>query len=192
MGLIQQFKNTKLYLEGFSNELIKFMKIELGRNRTRTYPSGNRVSSPINFSKSLSNSLKLVQKESGSSHDFNITGNQYGLNVNDGRKAGSPPPLGDIVQWIKLKPVRLRDFRGRFATANEGSINGLANNIRRSIGMYGIKPTNFIDDAMDKSIEKLDRIGTPLIKDVELNLDDIFEKAGYIKKGDSYELKKDD
>ena len=54
------------------------------------------------------------------------------------------------------------------------------------------EPVGFIDEAIDKSMDKLNKLGNAVSKDVQLNLDDIFEKAGYIKKGDSYELKKDD
>ena len=186
--MVIKFKNTKLYLYKYSKKLIQLLQIELGRNRTRSYSSGS-VSAPINTSKeNLSRSLESKLKESANEFSFNISGNSYGLNVNDGRKQGSPPPISEIIDWIKAKPVRLRDVGGRFTKRDDVTINRIANNISRSIGLNGIRPTNFIDDAIEKSMDHLNSIGEAVGEDVMLNIEDILLKAGYIKKGDNYTI----
>lgn len=190
--MIVKFKNTKLYLLKYSKRLIKLLQIELGRNRNRRYRSGNNVSAPINTSEeNLSKSFEIKFKESPSSFSFNILGLKYGMNVNDGRKPGSPPPVSEIIKWIKKKPVRLRDSEGKFVRRDDLTINRIANNISRSIGVNGIQPTNFIDDAIEQSMEGLNTIGEAVGQDVSLNVEDILLKAGYIKKGENYTLKTD-
>lgn len=187
--MVVKFKNTKLYLYKYSKKLIKLLQIELGRNRNRRTASGSSVSAPINSEGKLSESLAVKLKETADRFSFDISGNSYGLNVNDGRKKGSAPPVSEIISWIKAKPVRLRDSKGRFITRNDITINRIAHSISRSIELNGITATNFIDDAIEKSMEDLNTIGNAVGEDVMLNVDDILLKAGYIKKGENYTIK---
>lgn len=183
--MLNKFKNTKSYLDGYSKRLIKLLRIEIGRNRTRSYESGRTYSNPIDNTGKLRQSLEFIAKDTKSGFSFDIKGNQYGMAVNDGTKQKSPP-IEKIITWIQQKPIRLRDSKGRFVTASESKIRSLAYVISRSIGANGIKKTNFIDDAIEKSMADLSKLGESVGKDVLLNVDDILLKSGYIKKGDNY------
>lgn len=191
--MLVKFKNTQAYIKNYSEQLIKLLKIEIGRNRSRSYRSrefGERkINSPIDNTGRLRESIEAIQKMQKEGFSSQIMMNDYGVTVDQGRPIGSEPPYQDIVDWIKSKPVRLRDSKGKFVAADEYRLSKLANNIRRKIGREGIKPTNFIQDAIDNSIEKLNKLGAAVGEDVMANLDDILVKAGYIKKGEKYTLK---
>lgn len=188
--MINKFKNTKAYMDNFSSELVKLLKIEIGRNRVRQYNRKNgssTVNAPIDATGSLRGSLQSLAKERENSYSIKIEGNQYGLAVDKGRAPGRFPNIGDIADWIRNKPISIRDIRtGKFKTKTDSSINSLAYVIGRSISQKGIKPTNFISDAIEMSMGKLDKLGDAIGEDVMINVEDILLKAGYIKKGDNY------
>lgn len=196
--MLNKFKNTKAYLDNYSKELVKLLKIEIGRNRTRSYSSGRSYNSPIDNTGSLRESIESLAKESANGFGFNIMANEYGLAVDKGTKQGQPPVykpttnIQDLMQWIRSKPVRIRDGKGRFVQATDYRVRGLAFVIARKIGRDGIKATGFIQDAINQSMEKLNKLGEVVSQDVSLNLDDILIKSGYIKKGDNYILKQNE
>lgn len=180
-----RLKNTEAYLKSFADRLVKLTKISIGASRSRTYKSGV-INSPLNSSGSLMDSIS-VENSSGSG--FNIMGNEYADQLNDGRGSGNFPNIDSLVDWIKTKPVRLRDSRGKFVTATESKIKGLAFVIGRSIRDNGIQPTNFLTDIVNDEFDKLKTIIEPLEKDILLDLDNFMTSLGYTKKGETYELK---
>lgn len=188
-----KLRNTESYMFGFSKRLIKLLKIEIGRNRTRKY-NGKTVSAPIDDTGSLKRSLELAftktrlnQSISGGSFSLGIKGNSYGEKLDEGGLVDAQVPK--IIEWIKRKPVKLKDARGRLVKADDYKVNKLANNIVRKLNGntgVGIKPTNFIGDAVDIAMQQINAISEPVEKDIYLNLDEIFKMAGYTKKGDDY------
>jgi len=189
--MLNKFKNTKAYLNNYSKELVKLLRIEVGRNRTRSYASGT-YNSPIDATGRLKQSIEAISKDSSKSIKFNIMANDYAVSVDEGRGQGKYPPIEDIIDWIQAKPIRIRDAKGRFKTSSDYEVRKLAHNISRKIARKGIKPTNFITDAINKSMDKMNKIGAAVGKDVSLNLDDILVKAGYVKKGENYIIKKNE
>lgn len=73
----------------------------------------------------------------------------YWQYVNDGRKPGKYVPIKPLMDWIKIKGMN-RDPRGRF---KRFKIKGTAFAISRTIQKFGIRPTNFYDNAFDVFIE---------------------------------------
>ncbi len=73
----------------------------------------------------------------------------YWKYVNDGRKPGDYVPIKPLMDWIKTKGMN-RDPKGRF---KKFKIKGTAFAISRSIKKFGIRPTNFYDNAFDVFIE---------------------------------------
>lgn len=190
MSILNQFNNTKAYLENYSKELAKLLRIEIGRNRTRNYKSGSK-SNPIEYTGKLRNSIEVIEKELSSGFSFGIEMNSYGQIVDSGRKSKRLPNITDIATWIKHKPVRFKDSKGKFVASSDAKINSLAFVIARSIAGNEVQPTptNFISDAIKASMVKLSKLGDAVSQDVLLNIEDILMQSGYIKKGDEYILK---
>ena len=191
--MINKFKNTQSYITNFSKELAKLLKIEIGRKRRRTSAFCRNYSTPIDSSGRLRKNTEPQQIDiTENKLSVNIESLVYGDIVDKGRNPRQkPPPVKDILQWIKDKPVRIRDIKGKIVSFNENKKRGIAYVIARSISLYGTRPTNFISDAIEDSMKKLDNITMPVAQDMMLNVDDILLKAGYIKKGDNYEIRKE-
>jgi hypothetical protein len=187
MSIVTKFKNTDAYMKSFSNRLVELLRIELERNRTRNSSRGS-YSGKINDTEELASSLKSIYKKTESGFSYNIQGFKYGQAVDEGRKGGRPPSTDVLIPWIQSKPIRLKDATGKFAKVKDKQyrIKQLAFAIQNKIRREGIRPTNFIDDAIEIAMQKIASIAEPIEKDINLNLDEIFKMAGYTKKGDDY------
>jgi len=197
--VINKFKNTKSYIDNFSDELVKLIKIEIGRNRTRTSKNPRSkityqtpISAKVDRVNNLLDKTQKLKIESTESQILSkIESLHYADYIDKGISQGKRPPSSEILKWIKNKPVRLRDRLGKFVRLTDAKQKSLAFAISRSIGEFGIRPTNFISNAIDDAIKKLDTLTTPVSQDVMLNVEDILLKSGYIKKGDNFIIKSD-
>jgi hypothetical protein len=117
----------------------------------------NRVASGT-----LLNSLtyKLRIRYNKPTIDFTVKGDagKYADVIEYGRKPypGDPtkrPPYKDIMQWIKIKPLKLRNRQGEFIKSTESAIKSAAIAIAKSIGENGIQGINYYQDAINDTWE---------------------------------------
>lgn len=117
----------------------------------------NRVASGT-----LLNSLtyKLRIRYNKPTIDFTVKGQagNYADVIESGRKSypGDPtkrPPYKDIMQWIKIKPLKLRNRQGEFIKSTESAIKSAAFAIAKSIGENGIQGINYYQDAVNDTWE---------------------------------------
>ena len=193
-----KYRNTEVYMLGFAKKLKKLMQLQLSKNRTRTYPSGRTVNAPIDNTGRLSNSftigftkVRLNKMINSGQFALSIFGRPYGDKLNEGGIV--KPKVSQIKTWIKKKPVDIEGISGLSKDRRDYVINSIANNIVRRLSGNtgnGIKPTYFINDAIEEAMMQIDSIAEPIEKDIHLNLDKIFDRAGYRKQGDEYVLKR--
>lgn len=114
-----------------------------------------------NASGDLSNSLGGKVKVSKNSIQIDFTANAYGEFVDGGRGTTSGGGDGSvrksIEEWIRTKRIRLRDAKtGAFQKMTEANIKGAAFVIARKIHEKGYKGNNFLTDAINDGIGKLE------------------------------------
>lgn len=163
------FAHTAKSLDKFRFGVLKGARKNLALKQSRTSASGGRFSSAINstgiLSKSLKSSRHILDVE------FSMKG--YGLYVDIGRKKGKFPPVDAIKEWIKEKPIILRDSEGKFAKKTPSAMNSLAFLIGRSIKEHGIKKTDFFTKPLEEGMEELDEVAYQVIfKDIDNYLPD--------------------
>ena len=103
----------------------------------------------------------------------------YGQVVDKGRKAGkgiSEAGQKSVIEWIKKKPLKLRDADGKFVKLTDARLKGMAYVISRNMKKYGKEPTNFFTDAYNSQEELLfeslqDRIADDQIDYIGTQLD---------------------
>lgn len=189
--MLQKFKNTKAYLNNYSNRLVKLLKIEIQRSRTRSYVSG-QYSNPINTTGTLANSIMKSQTTTGNKLSFKITGKGYGSKLDKGDPQGKIPDIGGLIKWIQDKKISLVDLKTKetISLSDTRKVSKIAYYIGRKISLKGTRETSgFIGKVIRESLKDLDGLGDQVGKDVSLNVRDILLKAGYIKKGENYEYK---
>ena len=141
--------------------MVRLAKINIGKTYTAKNSRGKSYKKRIDNSGKLRNSitseLKTRTEDGRFSKGFIIFKMlEYGLNVDKGRRAGKGVPPQVLIDWIKKKPLRIRDLKtGSFVKQTESRVKGLAYVINRKIKKYGIPATNFFTDAYDSQEEKL-------------------------------------
>jgi len=179
-----ELKNTRAYLKGFAdNELIKYFLDSYVKSR----PRGSGINAKVEASGKGGDSLEA--KFGRDKDKINLYGEAYLQYVDEGTDGGYMPNIGAIKRWIGQKPVTLKDAEGQ--GLSDAKVNSLAYLIARKIDRDGIAPANFIGEVVERALPEIaEGIGQPLKTDVTDNLDTVMDSLGYIKKGNTYELKK--
>jgi len=106
--------------------------------------------------------------------DFTVKGDagKYADVIEFGRKPNSRmPPVSAIEQWIRIKPLKLRNRQGEFIKSTESAIKSAAYAIAKSIGEKGIEGIHYYQDAInDTWPEYQDQLMDAFVKDVENRL----------------------
>ena len=163
----KEFSNVARAEDRFRFGVLSDARKNLAMKRRRTSPNPNRGSytSATNSTKTLSYSLKSKRKNL----DIQFSMEYYGYWVDQGRKPGKQPPPKVIQEWIRKKPIRPRDKRGRYIAKTEATMNSLAYLIGRSIGKYGYKKTQFFSEPFEKRYRKLgDDIRSAIMRDFDI------------------------
>ena len=148
-------------LADFADNVVRLAKINVGKTYTAKNSRGKsykkRIDNSGNLRNSITSELKTTTKDGRFSKGFIIFKMlEYGFNVDKGRRAGKGVPPQVLIDWIKKKPLRIRDLKtGSFVKQTESRVKGLAYVINRKIKKYGIPATNFFTDAYDSQEEKL-------------------------------------
>ena len=180
-----RFKNTESYIKSFAEtKLIQYFLESYRASRQRT---GN-INAPVESSGRGGESLNVKVENGGL--DINLYGNSYLQGVDKGTKPFSPN-VDAIKDWIRQKPVTLKDFKGNTLPRNESNIAKVAYKIGEAISLRGIAPANYISEVVERAFENIvEGMLPPLTKDVKEKLDDILTSVGYTKQGDAWILKR--
>jgi len=185
-----KLKNTEAFLKSYMERLETLAKIEIGRNRQRKYPSGRTVNSPLNSSGSLRDSIESKKQEvSNALMAFGLMGNDYALDINSGTPKSKAPSRAKLVNWIKAKPVQLRDKKGKIIKKTEGSIKAIAKRIQASQKIRGIAPVPFLEEAAKDSMSHLNGIGLEIAYDITENVEQFLINIGYEEVNGEFKLK---
>jgi hypothetical protein len=119
------------------------MKRKVGKNFTNAVASGT-----------LEKSLKYRLQIKGNNINVSVyakgKASQYFLARENGRKPGKQPPVDAILEWMRIKPIKLRDKEsGKFKKPTEALKRQVAFLIARKIGRDGIKGWKAFDYAYE-------------------------------------------
>ena len=176
--------NTKKYLAEYSKNLLKLARIEIEKtDRTRSYKSGN-ITGPINASGSLKDSLEIRgAKITDVVYSYNVLGNEYGEAVDEGTNS-STPPVSKLINWLVSKNKTLVDSKKRIVDLSDiKKVKRIAFAIQKSLSIRGIQKTGFLTNLVKQEFKQLNDIYKPVVKDIEVDIDNILLKAGYKKTG---------
>ena len=151
-------------LKDFADKVIEKAQLNLGVVKSyRSKATGKTYRKRLDASKRLRNSLASelkVRAEDGRFVKGFVTFKMldYGEVVDKGRKAGkgiSKAGQKSVIEWIKKKPLKLRDADGKFVKLTDARLKGMAYVISRNMKKYGKEPTNFFTDAYNSQEESL-------------------------------------
>ena len=189
-----RFKNTEAYIKSFAEtKLIKYFLESYQKDRVRPdqtsylLKGNSKINSSVESSGSGGNSLNVKVENNGL--DINLYGNSYLESVDKGTGRFFPN-VEAIKNWIRTKPVQLKDIQGNGIPTNETNLSMVAYRIGEAISLRGIQPANYIREVVEKAFENIvDGMLPPLKEDITDKLDEILTSVGYTKNGDTYVLK---
>lgn len=97
------------------------------------------------------------------SFKFSIEGEDYGINVLQGRKAGKFAPVKALQEWMETKNI---DLKYSYA-------------INKSIYKFGIRPANFLEEVITDS--SIDELSKQLEENYKTKIENQLEKYFYEK-----------
>tara|TARA_R110000765_G_scaffold408934_1_gene506940 strand:+ start:1315 stop:1899 length:585 start_codon:yes stop_codon:yes gene_type:complete len=136
-----RLRNLTTYLNRYMADLEQATKDRITAPRTRTYPSGRVVTSPIDSSGNLKRSISVDTYEETDSIGFTLNVPEYGVNLNEGEQ--ELPSISELQKWLKAKKIRPQNAKGRFMKRKK-----VAYAIQKSIRSYGSPKAPFIDEAL--------------------------------------------
>lgn len=147
-------------MDAFGSRVLDLSRINLGRSYTAKRSNGKSYRKRIDSSGRLRKSLDyeiLTRGEDGrfisARLEFKML--DYGKFVDQGRKKGKGIPSKPLEEWIKKKPIRIRDLEtGSFVKQTDARIKSLAFLISRNAKRNGIEPTNFISQPLEDEMPK--------------------------------------
>jgi len=142
------------------------MKRKVGKNFTNAVASGT-------LEKSLKYRLQIKGQNINVSIYAKGKASKYFLAREDGRKPGKQPPVSAILDWMRIKPIKLRDKEsGKFKKPTEALKKQVAFLIARKIGREGIKGWKAFDYAYENIWDEYEaKIFEAFGKDFGANLD---------------------
>ena len=184
-----KLKNTEAFLKAYMERLETLTKIEIDRNRKRSYPSGRTYNSPLESSGSLRESIK-VQKTNieNALLAYGLEGNDYALDINKGTPKSKAPSRAKLISWIKAKPVRLTNKKGKIIKKTEESIKAVAKRMQDSHKINGIAPVPFLTQAVQDSMKHLDGMGVEIVHDIADSVEQFLTNIGYKEVNGKFEL----
>jgi hypothetical protein len=163
-------------LNDYAATVVERAKSNLRISRRVRGKTVNRVASGT-----LLNSLtyKLRIRYNKPTIDFTVDNDaagKYADVIEFGRKPypGQPnkrPPYRDIMNWIRIKPLKLRNKQGEFIKSTESSIKSAAIAIAKSIGEKGIQGINYYSEAIDDTWDEYkEQLMDSYVKSIENRL----------------------
>ena len=155
---------------------VELMKSDYKMPRRVNGKTRNRYASGTLYN-SLAYRLQIKGKSIGVSVFAKGKASKYFLAMEDGRRAGAKqPPVSAILEWMKIKPIRLRDSKGSFVKATESMKRHVAFLIARKIGKDGIKGWKAFDYAMENIWDEYeDKLFDAYSKDLNATIENNFE-----------------
>lgn len=124
-----------------------------------------------NATKTLRGALRYWIKETKSG--FRIAfgargaGAQYVRWVEEGRGPGRRPPMEPIRQWVRAKPLKLRNLKtGRFQPLTDQNVNSAAFLIARKIGEKGTEGKEIFKRAVETYRPEIEAIQKTVAQDI--------------------------
>jgi len=168
--------DIKPILAAWAEKVIEAAQRNLGSTQSvkETNASGTRIKKRRRVaSGNLKNSLTFFIRKGGGNTKLIFTAKGSAKNYADviekGRRPNStPPPIEPIIQWMRVKGVRLqKQGGGGFVKQTEAGIRSAAFMIARKIGRYGIAGIHYMEEAVNDNLPELE---TDLQKYIEIEL----------------------
>lgn len=151
-----QFNNLQAVLNQYGEQLISLYRQKL--LQTNTDATGT-----------LGNTLNYIVETNEGLFELSLRIQDYWKYVEEGRGPGKYPPINDIKNWIRVKPVTPTIYNGKLPTTDQ-----LAYLIARNIHLRGTRGKYLLQASLDK-LSVFDLLDEAITKDLEIQVNNVFK-----------------
>ena len=155
--------NRDKLLQDFADDVVRLAKVNVGANRiVKSRATGKSYRTKIDATGRLKDSIAGNVKVKAKDGRF-VKGYvsfemlEYGYFVDKGRRKGkgvSREGQRKLEDWIRDKPLKLRDGDGKFVKITDARVKSMVYVISRNLKKYGKAATNFFSDAYESKESK--------------------------------------
>lgn len=151
-----QFNNLQAVLNQYGEQLISLYRQKL--LQTNTDATGT-----------LGNTLNYIVETNEGLFELSLRIQDYWKYVEEGRGPGKYPPINDIKNWIRVKPVTPTIYNGKLPTTDQ-----LAYLIARKIHLQGTRGKHLLQTSLDE-LSVFDLLDEAITKDLEIQVNNVFK-----------------
>lgn len=151
-----RFDNLQAVLNQYGEQLISLYRQKL--LQTNTDATGT-----------LDNTLNYIVETNEGLFELSLRIQDYWKYVEEGRGPGKYPPINDIKNWIRVKPVTPTIYNGKLPT-----IDQLAYLIARKIHLRGTRGKYLLQASLDE-LSVFDLLDEAITKDLEIQVNNVFK-----------------
>lgn len=149
------FSNLEAALQQYGEQLISIYRQNLARYN-------------VDASGTLGNTLNFIISNEEGTFELTLNIQDYWIYVEEGRRPGKFPPINNIKQWIRIKPVLPRGFAGKLPTTEQ-----LAYLIGRKIAEKGTRGRYIYKDTIEE-LGSFEAFEEAITKDLNAQVDNVF------------------
>lgn len=171
-------KNTAKVLDEMGEAIVQAAQRNLGTRRigkNKSYGATKRrsLADSLEFTREGTNIAFGSPKPYANFIHWGVSGTQRKVKNSPFQYKSKMPPIGAIMKWMKVKPVRLRDKDGKFIKQTTSRLKSAAYMIARSIKRKGIPKLAFFTEAWETQFPKWkDKVADAIALDT---LDDLLD-----------------
>ena len=153
-------KQLKELLDLFGKDVVERAKSNLKVTQRIKYPNGKSYNRNRYASGKLYNSLTFKSSVAGGKPFIKFTTKseetqQYADIVEFGRRAGAkPPPIDPIIEWMKVRKIRLRNAKNEFIKYSDEAQRNAAKRIAWAIGRNGTPGILYYTTALQEILDE--------------------------------------
>jgi hypothetical protein len=153
-------KELKDLLNLLGADVVERAKSNLKVTQRIKYPNGKSYNRNRYASGRLYNSLTFKSSVAGGKPFIKFTTKseetqQYADIVEYGRRAGAkPPPIDPIIEWMKLRKIRLRNSKNEFIKYSDEAQRNAAKRIAYAIGRNGTPGILYYTTAIEEILDE--------------------------------------
>lgn len=165
-----KFKHTDEALDGFAQEAIRYAQLNLGAVRALKHTTRPIRSNSV-ATGTLKKSLRYVRDTKRFEFFAAPPADGYVDSVEYGTDPGTHVAVEKLEDWIRAKPVKLRDRDGKFIKMSDAAVKSAAVRFSTAIYERGIPGTFFYSRGIELALERSTKsIEAALLKDIEISL----------------------
>lgn len=151
-----KFPNLEEVLRQYGSQLISIYRQKLLQNNA-------------DDTGTLGNTLNYIVEDQDGIYEVSLQIQDYWKYLEEGRSPGKFPPISEIKNWVRTKPVLPRPYGGKLPSTDQ-----LAYLVARKIHLQGTQGKRILEESLDE-LSAVALLDDAITKDLETQVNNVFK-----------------